>query len=136
MESMGSNLLMIRSASAKSGGVRMGMGTKPTLTMKDAAAIEAKSRGILAIAPYSSEGKQITYGNQNWSTTVGGTTMPYFMIRNYEIESGRVFYPRTIKTALKLRLLVKPFQQNCLAMLTRLEKRSGSAMFRLKLWVY
>ena len=29
MESMGSNLLMIRSSSAKSGGVRMGMGTPP-----------------------------------------------------------------------------------------------------------
>ena len=40
MESMGSNLLIIRSASAKSGGVRMGMGTRPTLTLKDAEAIE------------------------------------------------------------------------------------------------
>lgn len=40
MESMGSNILTIRSASAKSGGVRMGMGTRPTLTLKDAAAIE------------------------------------------------------------------------------------------------
>ncbi len=105
MESMGSNLLMIRSASAKSGGVRMGMGTKPTLTMKDAAAIEAKSRGILAIAPYSSEGKQITYGNQNWSTTVGGTTMPYFMIRNYEIESGRVFLPEDNKNSTKVAII-------------------------------
>lgn len=69
---------MIRSASAKSGGVRMGMGTRPTLTMKDAETIENKSRGILAIAPYSAESKQLTYGNQNWSTTVGGTTQPYF----------------------------------------------------------
>ncbi|MBD5402202.1 FtsX-like permease family protein [bacterium] len=105
MESMGSNLLMIRSASAKSGGVRMGSGTRPTLTMKDAAAIEAKSRGILAIAPYSSEGKQITYGNQNWSTTVGGTTMPYFMIRNYEIESGRGFLPEDNKNSTKVAIL-------------------------------
>lgn len=40
MESMGSNLLMIRSASATSGGVRMGFGTKPSLTLKDAEAIE------------------------------------------------------------------------------------------------
>ena len=105
MESMGSNLLMIRSASAKSGGVRMGSGTRPTLTMKDAAAIEAKARGVLAIAPYSSEGKQITYGNQNWSTTVGGTTMPYFMIRNYEIESGRGFLPEDNKNSTKVAIL-------------------------------
>ncbi|MEE3350211.1 MAG: ABC transporter permease, partial [Candidatus Gastranaerophilaceae bacterium] len=69
MESMGSNLLMVRSASANSGGVRMGFGTKPTLTLKDAEAIEKNARGILAVAPYSSENKQLTYGNQNWSTT-------------------------------------------------------------------
>jgi putative ABC transport system permease protein len=40
MEAMGSNLLMIRSGSATSGGVRMGSGTTPTLTLKDAEAIE------------------------------------------------------------------------------------------------
>lgn len=105
MESMGSNLLMIRSASAKSGGVRMGSGTRPTLTMKDAQAIEAKCRGILAIAPYSSESKQLTYGNQNWSTSVGGTTMPYFMIRNYEIESGRGFLPEDNKNSTKVAII-------------------------------
>jgi putative ABC transport system permease protein len=105
MESMGSNLLIIRSASAKSGGVRMGMGTKPTLTMKDAAAIESKARGILALAPYSAESKQITYGNQNWSTSVAGTTMAYFMIRNYEIESGRGFIPEDTKNGTKVAIL-------------------------------
>jgi hypothetical protein len=53
MESMGSNLLMVRSASAISGGVRMGFGTKPTLTLKDAEAIEKnvtrlKPLGVIA----------------------------------------------------------------------------------------
>ena len=105
MESMGSNLLIIRSASAKSGGVRMGMGTRPTLTMKDAAAIESKARGIMALAPYSAESKQITYGNQNWSTSVGGTTMAYFMIRNYEMESGRGFIPEDTKNGTKVAIL-------------------------------
>lgn len=105
MESMGSNLLMIRSASAKTGGARMGSGTRPTLTLKDAIAIEDKARGVLAVAPYSSEAKQITYGNQNWSTTVGGTTMPYFMIRNYEIEAGRGFIPEDNKNSTKVAVL-------------------------------
>ncbi len=105
MESMGSNLLMIRSASAKAGGVRMGAGSRPTLTLKDAEAIEAKARGVLAVAPYSSEGKQLTYGNQNWSTTVGGTTMPYFMIRNYEIEAGRGFLLEDNKNSTKVAII-------------------------------
>ena len=105
MESMGSNLLMIRSASATSGGVRMGSGTKPTLTLKDSEAIEKYCRGILAVAPYSSEVKQLTYGNQNWSTTIGGTTASYLFIRNYEIISGRNFVHEDIKNNTKVAII-------------------------------
>lgn len=105
MESMGSNLLMIRSASANSGGVRMGFGTKPSLTLKDAEAIENNARGILAVAPYSSESKQLTYGNQNWSTTVGGTTASYLFIRNYEITNGRNFVPEDNKNSAKVAII-------------------------------
>ena len=105
MESMGSNLLIIRSSSAKTGGVRMGMGTRPTLTLKDTEAIEKRVSGILAIAPYSAEGKQLTYGNQNWSTSVGGTTAPYLFIRNYEIAEGRNFLPEDIKNNAKVTII-------------------------------
>lgn len=105
MESMGSNLLMIRSASATSGGVRMGFGTKPSLTLKDAEAIEKNCRGILAVAPYYSATSQLTYGNQNWSTTVGGTTAEYLFIRNYEIESGRNFIPEDVKNNTKVAII-------------------------------
>ena len=87
--SMGSNLMTVRSASAKSGGVRQGMGSKPTLTIKDAEAIEKNVSGIDAISVVSTEGKQLTYGNQNWSTTVYGIMPQYFYIQNYEVESGR-----------------------------------------------
>ncbi len=105
MESMGSNLLMVRSASANSGGVRMGFGTKPTLTLKDAEAIEKNARGILAVAPYSSESKQLTYGNQNWSSTIGGTTGSYLFIRNYEISSGRNFVPEDNQNSSKVAII-------------------------------
>ncbi len=105
MESMGSNLLMIRSASATSGGVRMGFGTKPSLTLKDAEAIEKTARGVLAVAPYSSGTAQLTYGNQNWSTTIGGTTASYLFIRNYEILYGRNFIPEDIKNNTKVAII-------------------------------
>ena len=105
MESMGSNLLMIRSASATSGGVRMGFGTKPSLTLKDAEAIEKTARGVLAVAPYSSGTAQLTYGNQNWSTTIGGTTGDYLFIRNYEILSGRNFIKEDIKNNTKVAII-------------------------------
>lgn len=105
MESMGSNMLMIRSASAKSGGVRMGAGTRPTLTLKDAEAIEKKVNGVLAIAPYTAEVKQITYSNRNWSATIGGTTASYLFIRNYEVEDGRNFIPEDIKNNAKVAII-------------------------------
>lgn len=105
MESMGSNLLMIRSASATSGGVRMGFGTKPSLTLKDAEAIEKTARGVLAVAPYSSGTAQLTYGNQNWSTTIGGTTASYLFIRNYEILTGRNFIQEDIKNNTKVAII-------------------------------
>lgn len=61
MESMGSNLLTIRSASAKTGGVSMGMGSKPTLSVKDAEAIRRNARGVDAVAPVMNSSKQVMY---------------------------------------------------------------------------
>ncbi|MCM1003386.1 MAG: ABC transporter permease, partial [Candidatus Gastranaerophilales bacterium] len=72
MESMGSNLLTIRSATAKTGGVSMGFGSKPTLSVKDADAIKKTARGVDAVAPVMNSSKQVMYGNQNWSTSVYG----------------------------------------------------------------
>jgi len=89
MASMGSNLLMINSASVTSGGVRMGRGTKPTLTLKDAYAIKPGCPSVGYVAPYSSEIKQVTYSNQNWSTTIAGTTPEYLEIRDWVLNSGR-----------------------------------------------
>ena len=105
MEAMGTNILTIRSASAKSGGVRMGIGTKPTLTSKDAIAIEKMARGILAISTMSSQTQQLTYGNQNWSTTVYGIQPAYLFIKNYEIEMGRGFIPEDLQNSAKVTII-------------------------------
>lgn len=105
MESMGSNLLTIRSASAKTGGVRMGMGSRPTLTIKDAEAIKKNARGISAVSSVSTESKQLTYGNQNWASTVYGINPEYFYIKNYEIDMGRGFTPEDIKNSAKVAVI-------------------------------
>jgi len=105
MESMGSNLLTIRSASAKTGGVSMGLGSKPSLSLKDATAIRKSARGVDAVVPVSSESKQLTYGNQNWSTSVYGTTQQYFYVKNYEIISGRGFSREDIQNSAKITVI-------------------------------
>ena len=105
MASMGSNLLTIRSASAKSGGVRQGAGSRPTLTMKDANAIEKNVSGIDAVSVASTEMKQLTYGNQNWSSTVYGVNPQYLYIKNYEIDLGRNFSFEDMRNNAKVTLL-------------------------------
>lgn len=105
MESMGSNLLMIHSAAATSGGVRMGRGTKPTLTLKDANAIEKECTDLLGVAPTSKETQQLTYGNQNWSTNVTGTNSDYIKIRDWEILYGRNFFSEELKNSSKVAII-------------------------------
>ena len=105
MASMGSNLLMISSASVTSGGVRMGRGTKPSLTIKDAIAIEKNCPSVGYIAPYSSEAKQVTYGKQNWSTSIAGTTPSYMKIRDWKINLGRNISSEDISNMSKVAII-------------------------------
>ena len=105
IELMGSNLLTVRSASAKTGGVHMGMGSRPTLTLKDAEAIKKNVRGLEAAAAASSGAQQLTYGNQNWSTTVYGVEPEYLYVKNYEIELGRKFTRDEEKNGSKVAVL-------------------------------
>ncbi len=105
MESMGSNLLTIRSAAANQAGVRQGAGSKPSLTLKDAIALNRLARGVEAVAPVLNENKQVIYGNQNWSTTVYGTTASYLTIKNYELLIGRNFYLEDIKNSTKVAII-------------------------------
>ena len=105
MESMGSNLLTVRSSTAKTGGVSMGIGSKPTLSVKDAEYIRKNARGVEAVAPLMSSSKQTMYGNQNWQTTIYGVTTPYLNVKNYEIESGKAFSFEDDRSAAKVAVI-------------------------------
>ena len=133
MESMGSNLLTIRSATAKSGGVSMGMGTKPTLSIKDADAIKKTARGIDAVAPIMNSTRQVMYGNQNWSTTVYGITTPYLYVKNYEMELGRPITKDDDRNAAKVCLIGKTIETELFGDVNPIDKtiRIGNVPFRV-----
>ena len=133
MESMGSNILTIRSASAKSGGVSMGMGSKPTLSVKDADAIQRNARGIEAVAPLMSSSKQTMYGNQNWQTTVYGITTPYLYVKNYEIKDGRAFTKDDDNNAAKVAIIGSTVETELFGDVNSLDKtiRIGNVPFKV-----
>ena len=133
MESMGSNLLTIRSATAKTGGVSMGMGTKPTLSVKDAESIKKTARGVDAVAPLISGSKQVMYGNQNWQTTIYGVTNPYLYAKNYEMELGRPINRDDDNNAAKVCMIGKTVERELFGDVNPIDKtiRIGNTPFRI-----
>lgn len=105
ISSMGSNLLMILPGSTTAGGVRMGAGTQPTLTMGDAEAIQKECPSVAYVAPVHNGVGQVVYGHQNWSTGVVGTTPSMLIVRDWPLASGRSFTDQDVKNATKVCLL-------------------------------
>jgi len=105
IQSIGSNLLIIMPGSTTSGGVRMGAGTQPTLTLADAEAIKRECPTVAYVGPSLSGVAQVVYGHTNWSTGIQGTTPDMLAVRNWPVSSGRAFTEQDVKSATKVCLL-------------------------------
>jgi putative ABC transport system permease protein len=87
---MGTNLLFIRPAQKATGGGGARTGSYDTLVLEDALAM-AKLPGVESVSPVVNGSVQAKYMNQNMRSTVNGVTMPYFEMRNFELDKGRAF---------------------------------------------
>lgn len=105
MASLGSNLLIVRSGTATSGGVRIGSGTIPTLTVGDAEAIAEEIAAVKYAAPRLNGVAQVVFHNQNWSTLTRATTPEALLIRNWPVLKGRTMTPSDVDGAQKVCLL-------------------------------
>jgi len=104
-ESMGSNMLMVRSGSSRSGGMRGGAGSQPSITWSDLEAIKEEVPSVLYAAPVLSSTAQVMAEGQNWNTSVSGTTNDFFAIRNWEIVGGRAFEQSELKSGAKVAIV-------------------------------
>jgi putative ABC transport system permease protein len=88
IESMGSNLLMIRK------GQHMGPGqtsSAPAFDLDDTAALERDIPAIKSLAPSATDSITAVVGNASWATSVNGTDNRFFSVRNWTLERGRLF---------------------------------------------
>jgi putative ABC transport system permease protein len=90
-ESIGTNMLVVRAGSSQRGGVRGGAGSRSTLTWDDLEAIRREVPAVRHAAPEVSASAQVMSEEQNWQTTVEGTSPELFDIRNWPMASGRRF---------------------------------------------
>jgi len=105
ISSMGSNLLIILPGATTAGGVRMGAGTQPTLTMGDTEAIIKECPAVADAAPIHNGVAQVMFGHLNWSTGVIGTTPSLLVVREWDLAAGRAFTTQDVKSATKVCLL-------------------------------
>ncbi|MGH7294187.1 MAG: ABC transporter permease [Polyangiaceae bacterium] len=70
------------------------------LTESDGRAIAREAVSVAAIAPWLGTQGQVVFGDQNWATEIGGTTLPYFGIRRWTIGKGALWTEsdETLKT--------------------------------------
>jgi len=112
ISSMGSNLLIILPGSTSAGGVRMGSGSQPTLSMGDADAILKECPAVSDVGPTLGGVAQIVYGHLNWSTGVSGTTPGMLTVRDWALSAGRPFTQQDVKSATKVCLLGQTVVEN------------------------
>jgi putative ABC transport system permease protein len=105
IRSLGANLLLVQPGSSRQGAVRLGAGSRHSLTEDDAAAIAAELPGVLTAAPTVAGNAHLVHGNLNWSTLVGGITPDYLVARDWSLASGRSFTSEEIESAAKVVLL-------------------------------
>jgi putative ABC transport system permease protein len=115
IQSIGSNLIMVIPGSITNSGIRLGAGNAVTLTQDDARAVAAECPAVAAVAPVSRGGAQVIYGNNNWATSIQGTTPDYLVIRDNEIAEGQPFTQQDVDSDAKVAVLGKTVVDNLFA---------------------
>lgn len=102
ISSMGTNLINIMPASQNRSGVHQGRSSSPTLVVKDVTYLKNNSTLIDAVSPEVDGSGQVIYGSNNWPTSIYSGNEDYSFIKKYEIETGRMYTTKEIKTAAKV----------------------------------
>ncbi len=104
---MGTDLLVVLPGSTSTSGVHGGFGSMPTLTWDDMAAIQDpdQTRNVKLAAPALRSSLPIVSEDQNWTTSVTGTTADYFDVRNWKAAQGVVLTQQDSDTTAKVIVL-------------------------------
>ena len=105
LKSLGSNTMIIFPGTVTASGVRLGAGSRNTLTEGDARAIGEEVPGVLASGPGMRGTAQVVHGNLNWSTVVFGVTPEWIVAREWRVARGRGLDDNDLRTGAKVALV-------------------------------
>lgn len=92
IQALGTTLLTVMPGQQMRGGFAS-EADRARLTVRDAEALIERGRYIAAVQPSMQRNFQVQYLNKNTNVRVVGTTSNFLEVRNYKIETGRMFTP-------------------------------------------
>lgn len=90
IEKLGSNMLNVRVGQEKRGAPRDDNSAKP-FKIEDITAIKNEVANLKGVTAENSSMANVVFGNKSNSSLIVGTTNDYFIIKDWEVEQGRVF---------------------------------------------
>jgi len=113
IRSLGTNLMIVFSASSTFTGARAAAGATHTISEDDAYAIARELPEFIAGAAPALRGSgQVVAGNSNWSSTFWGVTPDYFEVREWRLAEGRAFDAAEVNGAAKVVVLGRTVAEN------------------------
>ncbi|UTW54694.1 ABC transporter permease [Kordiimonas sp. SCSIO 12610] len=105
IDSLGTNLLIIRPGSGGFGGRRGGAGTNTPFTERDVTALRNELPDISAISGEVNASAPVVLGNNNWTTNVVGGHQDYLEARAWVLKEGRLFSQREVSSKAKVAII-------------------------------
>ncbi|MBQ5859507.1 MAG: ABC transporter permease, partial [Selenomonadales bacterium] len=127
------NMIMVSPGNVSASGVRGAAGSNQTLTLKDAQAIEKSVDGIRAVAPIVNGSANMVVGNQNWISSMAGTTPEYAIVQDRAVAEGTFITDRHLSGRERVAVLGQTVVENLFGESTAIGRtvRINDAPFRV-----
>ncbi|MGL5876924.1 MAG: ABC transporter permease, partial [Xenococcaceae cyanobacterium] len=99
IQSLGTNVMTVLAGASRSGSISQGTGSASTLTWEDAKAIISQAPAAQAVSVFLQRQNQVSYAEENTSTSVIGTDLNYPDVRNTYPQFGQFFTQEDLDTA-------------------------------------
>ena len=116
IQSLGTNVVVVRPGSTVTRGARSGAGSAASLSLLDARAIARECPSVVAVTAIKRRKLQAVAGRENWSTDVQGVSADYLRVRAWSLADGRFFTPQEEQTAARVCVLGQTAANNLFAL--------------------
>ena len=99
IQALGTNVILVLTGVARTGGISQGSGTASTVTWEDAKAIARQAPAAQGVTAYLQRGVQVVYQGENNSTSLLGTDLNYPDVKNIHPQEGRFYSQEDLNAA-------------------------------------